>query len=295
VYLQDRELTRAAFLSLVQVGLDRAAGAVDRSLLVHAADPLGEARLSVASLVPVELDGAGGGVVDSSRAFMERPVAGLDAFQAHTAVALLGLVVADDPSMFRLPLGCELEVAAYGRPAASGLSRPRGARVVTEVLAELVARGQSLSLWPLTHAELAGAGDVVRAELGGTISGLDGGLREWVLDLPFPTGEIEGRTILEEWIGDHRSHVERAVQLAAGGDPERVPLELRSFLRTYGVVRGVTARADASELGVGVLHALQLRRDGAGLLPGAVDPRLRDCGFRIAGGEKFVSTVRQRW
>ncbi|MGA0870695.1 MAG: hypothetical protein ACO3UM_17335, partial [Planctomycetota bacterium] len=75
------------------------------------------------------------------------------------------------------------------------------------------------------------------------------------------------------------------------------PLELRSFLRTYAVVRGDATPREAGAAGprVGVLHALQLRRDGAGLLPGAVDPRLRDCGFRIAGGEAFVQAVRQRW
>lgn len=288
VYLQDREMTRAAFLALVEVGLARAAAGVDPSLLVHAADPLGDARLSVASLVP---EARGESLSESP----ERPVAGLDGFQAHTAVALLGLVVADDPSMFRLPLGCELEVAAFGRDAATSGGSSLAARFSSQAFADLVSRGQDRSLWPLTHTELTLVGDVVPAELGGSISGLDGGLREWVLDLPFPAGEIEGRTILEEWIGDHRSHVERAAQLAVGGDPERVPLELRSFLRTYGVVRGVAARAESPALGVGVLHVLQLRRDGGGLLPGAVDPRLRDCGLRIAGGEKFVSAVRQRW
>lgn len=298
VYLQDREFTRAAYLALVEAGLERA-GADDglRRQLVHAADPLGDARLGFDALVPAGLRERSAADGSEESWDLDRPVAGLDAFQAYTAVALLGLVVSDEPAMFRLPLGCELEIAAYGRGGASAGRRERGAEVDAQALVDLVARGQDPALWPLSHAELTLIGDVVAAELGGTISGLDGGLREWVFDLPYPTGEVEGRTILEEWIGDHRSHVERARQLAIAGDSERVPLELRSFLRTYGVVRGVPARAglDATASSAGVLQVLQLRRDGGGLLPGAVDPRLEDCGLRVAGGEAFVRAVRQKW
>ncbi len=294
VFLQDREFTRGAYLALVEFGLERAIQDVEtRPQLVHAADPLAEARLHADALIPADLrDWTAGGAPPVGFS-LERPVAGLDAFQAFTAVALLGLLIGDDPWMFRLPLGCELEVAAVGR----GADAAPGGRLDAQALADLVARGQDPGLWPLSHAELMLVGDVVSAELGGSFSGLDGGLREWVSDLPYPTGGVEGRTILEEWIGDHRSHVERARQLATGRDSERAPLELRSFLRTYAVVRGDATPREAGAAGprVGVLHALQLRRDGAGLLPGAVDPRLRDCGFRIAGGEAFVQAVRQRW
>ena len=57
----------------------------------------------------------------------------------------------------------------------------------------------------------------------------------------------------------------------------------------------LAVRAASKVPGAGVLQVVQLRRDGGGLLPGAVDPRLADCGFRVAGGESFVQAVRQRW
>ncbi|MDA1222192.1 MAG: serine/threonine-protein kinase [Planctomycetota bacterium] len=298
VYVQDREFTRAAYVALIDAGLSQlASGGVDPAALVHAADPLGAARLRRDALLPSGLGApAGDPSPEALRRGSERPIAGLDGFQAHTAIALLGLVVGDDPQMFRLPLGCELEVAAFGRGTArSGGAQRSGRRFDAEALADLVARGRDAALWPLNHSELTSVGDFVQGELGGTISGLDGGLREWVADLPFPSGEVEGRTTLEEWVGDHRSHVERSAEIAAGGDPDRIPIELRSFLRTYGVLRGTAVRAASKDPGAGVLQVVQLRRDGGGLLPGAVDPRLADCGFRVAGGESFVQAVRQRW
>jgi hypothetical protein len=305
-YLQEQELDRAAYRAIVDAGLERieaVLGEAGPAACVHPADPLGPRRLSREGMNPTGASGAGGSFTEALRAAPDRPVSGVDAFQAHAVLALLGVLVDDDPRLFRLPLGSELEIAGaggLGRAGAPSAAAAHGRPLDGRLLRGLARRAGEVAVWPPLPDELAGLGDVVEVELGGRIFGLDSGLREWVFDLPFLSGSADSRVLLEEWLGDHPRHVEQALGLFAADGAGRIPLDLRAFAATYGVVRG-SAAVPADVEGVdapgwpGVARVLQLRRDGAGLLPGRVDPRLAGCGLRIAGGGRFVEQVRRRW
>ena len=79
---------------------------------VHFFDPLGEKRLLAENLLPqLSLDA---GDNRSSQIPDDAILTGVDFFQAWTFSRLLGLAVGNDPTLFRLPFGCELELAAFG-------------------------------------------------------------------------------------------------------------------------------------------------------------------------------------
>ncbi|MBK8976726.1 MAG: serine/threonine protein kinase [Planctomycetes bacterium] len=304
VFVEDSELTRAQYAAIVDAGLATVArGGVDEAQLVHAFDPLGVGRLSAAALRPRDHpDDAT--FRRAVRAAPEAAVCGLDANQAYCAVRLLGVLVGGDPALFRLPFGVELDNAALGArsdpdPVALNGSAVRG----PGILAVAAARFASRPATPPSRAELREVGDVVTTELGYELVGLDGGVREWVADLPFVSDDPDGRALLREWLADHERHAQRMREIAAGRI-EAVPSDLLGRLVTYGVVRGAAfgdptaIPADAGpRLGVtwpGAVRALQVRRDGAGLLPGDVDPHVLQSGLRIAGGQRFVERVRRR-
>ena len=184
------------------------------------------------------------------------PVRGIDYFQAYALARVAG-ALCGDPNLFRLPLGVELERAALAAlPAPASL--PLADRAMTE--------------------------------LGDEVFGLHGGVREWVADLPCLAPASTAGQLLE-WLGDADRHLERIAQLAAGA------LQLQGLvpeLLQNGVVRGQPAGDAAGLPAVGVLGTLHLRRDGMGLLPGEVDPRLGGIGMRLAGGAVFVRQVRPR-
>ena len=258
-----------------------------RRACTHADDPLGARRLVAENLVPSDCREAGA----------DDTLRGVDFFQAYSLVRLLGQVVAQDPNLFRLPFGCELELAAYHRaqrPAANGAAAA-GGRVSMAPFRAAVA---GAAIVP-SSATTRGAGDVVATAFGADFVGLDFGVREWVLDLP----EIPGaESLLREWIGDHLRHLERVQGAASGhGEPSSESIEL---LRQFGVVRGLAfsepsglvgadgQRLDpAARTGVpgvvpdmvpGVLRTEQMRRDGVDLLGRGRDPRLQHVGFRVA-------------
>ncbi|MBM4059777.1 MAG: serine/threonine protein kinase [Planctomycetes bacterium] len=290
--LQDRELTWGEARALAAVSAARRDG-VDRRL-VHADDPLGSARLDPANLLPAAV----------AAADADRPVSGVSFFQAYACCRLLGLAVAGDPELFRLPLGCELELAAYAaarQPACNGpAAAGHGvAAAAFRAAAAALQRGQ-----PATAAADLAAGDAVAARPGEVIVGLDFGVREWVGDLPHVPG---AELVLTEWIGDHEKHLERLAAFAAGVAP---PPDLARAFATFGVVRGLAlgeveglideagARLPPEDLDrvpgsvPGVLRSEQLRRDGRDLLSNGPDPRLLLTGFRVAGGRALVAFLR---
>jgi hypothetical protein len=283
ILLLDRELTWGAARALVDA-LPRLA-ANERAACVHRDDPLGERRMTAAALLPAR----------AARAPDDASLAGVDFHQAWALSRLLGVVVVGDPDAFRLPLGCELELAAFGtgmRLGCQGVTAHGGSVSMAHFLAAEVgnARGETLS----AAAEIA-AGDVVPTAFGAPFVGLDFGLREWVLDLAHVPG---AEALLSEWIGDHGVHLARVQGLASGALSPPEPL---GQLRVLGVVRGLGAGQRAGLVDAtgapldprrhldvppsvpGVLRTEQLRRDGVDLLANAPDPRLPWLGFRVVG------------
>lgn len=242
---------------------------------VRADDPRGAARMTPSALLPA----AAAGLPDDA------PLAGVDFHQACALARLLGLVVAGDPEAARLPLGCELELAAFaGATASAG----HGAG----------AHGGVVAAWPFRRdagvADAGACGDRVPTAYGVDFVGLDFGLREWVLDLPTTADAV---ALLAEWMADRAVHLDRAEALASGRDP-RIVAALGPA-RRLAVVRGLGFREGGALLGrggapidpervaalppeaPGVLRTDQLRRDGGDLMSAGPDPRLQHVGFRV--------------
>jgi len=263
---------------------------------VHRDDPLGVQRLRGDALLPPEV----------AAAPADAALTGVDFYQAWTLSRVLGLAVGDDPTLFRLPLGCELELAAYAfarLPACSGAAANGSVLSMSAFVA--AARDWANGRVP-TAATSREAGDVVAATQRANFVGLDFGVREWVADLPHvPTGVL----LLREWIGDHATHLARVEAFALGTDEP--PPDLAGPLRTLGVVRGLalgeldglidargapvgTSREQVPDTVPGVLRTEQVRRDGRDLLSMQRDPRLARIGFRVAGTASTVARLRGR-
>lgn len=288
--LQDREFSNGQARALL-AALPGLPATVPASRLVHADDPLGAARLQPSALLPAPLG------ADAA------PLVGVDFHQAYAACRVLAVLVVGDPEALRLPLGCELELAAYAaarRPAAyAALACGDGvATAAFDAAAERLRTGV-----PSGGGQSLAAGDWVPTAFGPPLLGLDFGVREWVFDLPqVPGAEL----LLREWWSDHGVHLQRATAFARGEPP---PADLAAAVRSIGVVRGLAlgerdglldaagARLLAVGGGVlpasvpGVLRTEQVRRDGRDLLTRRVDPRLLRTGFRVVGTELLV----QRW
>ena len=289
ILLQDREFTVGVAVALAARVED--VDAASRSALVHAADPLGELRLETASLLPA-------GVGDAPSAC---PLSGVDFFQAWSLTRLLGAVVGDDPGLFRLPLGCELERAAYSgavTAACSGALAHGG-----EVRAGAFSRTLAPNSGALVERSLT-IGDVVPTGYSASFRGLDFGLCEWVFDLPFIA---ETKLLTRQWTSDHAVHLLRARALAEGSvEGGWDPLGLAARV---GVVRGLAFGQVAGVIGEsgerlqlgpeaplprcvpGVLRTVQLRRDGQALLARGRDPRLRVVGFRVAADAEALARM----
>lgn len=289
ILLQDREFTVGEARAVV-AGLEHVVDEATRAALVHVYDPLGQGRLEAGRLLP---DGA----ADADPA---QTLVGVDFFQAWSLVRLLGVVVGGDPDLFRLPLGCELELAAYSgaaAPACSGVVAHRGS-VSAGAFRSAVAGGY--------RAELSQAsGDAVPTAYDRPFLGLDFGVREWVLDVPHvPTAAL----LLREWIGDHAVHLSKVLGGGAGsaeGQAGRI-----EGLDRIGVVRGLAFGEAAGLVGLqgerlelvgdalvpecvpGVLRTEQLRRDGRALLGAGRDERLSRVGFRVAADAERLA---RRW
>ena len=297
IMLQDREMVWREARALMDFAT-RITDAEIRRRCVHCFDPLGLDRLQPHNLLPPPLPGvAQDRVIQPDAAVL----AGVDFFQSWTLTRLLGVVVAKDPTLFRLPLGCELELAAYGDVgglACNGVTA-RGGAVQAAAFAP-----DTAPVAPWTPAQERSFGDVIPTSYGpgNEFVGLDFGVREWVLDLPhMPNAE----PLLIEWTADHAGHLNRVMDMAMGKDDAQPdPLGL---IRQFGVVRGLSfgelgglldSAGNALSLPVGavlpasvpgVLRTEQLSRDGRDLVGRGREPRLLRVGLRVASSAKDLA------
>ncbi|MGE0144101.1 MAG: protein kinase [Planctomycetota bacterium] len=292
VFVQDSEFTAAQYRAVLDHALPRALRLpiADRRTLIAVGDPLGERRLDRAGLEPHA----------DWPADDEQAIVGVDCYQAWTVIALLSQWCFGDPRVLRLPLGIELEVAGFGSAVpvvpvryASAL---RGPGLFAEPLRSAMQPGRN-GPWPWTKSDCERVGDFVVSDLGDRIFGLDCGVREWVLDPEFVV--VAGSSVAAS--PDVRSDYPRLLEQARATF-EAAPRTTRGAA-ARGIVRGISAveiggflEADArvSPEFVGVVRELQLRRDGAGLLPGSKDPHLAWIGFRVGAGAAFVRRMRAR-
>jgi hypothetical protein len=294
--LQDREFTRGQAKALLAAMDGLPAGALARC--VYHGDPLGVARMRPEHLLPAE--------ALTAPASDAAALTGVDFYQAYSLARALGLVMAGDPSLFRLPLGCELELAAYASAQRAACHAAAAAGGSVDTTGFLHAGAAFAGGGGPTAAQLQALGDFVPTPFGAPFVGLDFGVREWVADLPHVLG---AEVLLREWISDHEKHLERVLALADGtADPPPDPV---GAIRQLGVVRGLAcgevgglldragARIDplahrALPATVpGVLRTEQLRRDGKDLLSGPREARLRHVGFRLAGSALQLSRLKE--
>ena len=139
---------------------------------------------------------------------------------------MLGLVVAGDPDLFRLPLGCELELAAFGAVPPRACNGPAAAGKSVSILAFVAAEQAWQNGVAPTAADCLAARDAVATAFGVPILGLDFGVREWVGDLPHAA---EAELLLSEWIGDYEVHLAKTAAFASGAMAP--PRDLAAALR----------------------------------------------------------------
>ncbi|MEE2888432.1 MAG: bifunctional serine/threonine-protein kinase/formylglycine-generating enzyme family protein [Planctomycetota bacterium] len=281
-YLQSAELTRGQYAYIVRKFADVVAkdGPVD----VHMpGDPKGVERWKAANLVPMTLTPKTWSAAVNSDP--DAPVTGVNFYQAFAIARMAGQVVAGNPATFRLPFAVELELAALTGVPAGSLNGLRGKNQLEAVRVDGGSVGTSLSL----------------------LRGVDFGVREWVLDLPWPT-EPGARQIVAGILKDHEDHRAQALGL---GDQPNLSAGQKFELRRIGVVRGrnladgrpvtdllaggrVVQNGDMLPIGVpGVVKTLYLARTGTGLL-GRPHRLLGEVGLRLAGGAEFLKRVRMK-
>jgi hypothetical protein len=264
-----------------------------RAACIHRGDPFGEARLGAGNLLPAA----------AIAAPASDTLVGVDYYQAFALCCLAGIAAVGDAEAFRLPFGCELELAAYTgqrRPACHGAHAAGGF---------VAARAFLAAAGPLPRDARSGvlAGDAIPTLFGEPFVGLDFGVREWVCDLPH-FDRIE--PLMQEWISDHSGHLERVQLLARPRRGSGWP-DLSGSAGQLGVVRGLAfgeaaGLLDAAGASIdpatlvylpstvpGVLRTEQLRRDGLDLLGGR-DPRLDRVGFRFAVTAAALARARGR-
>lgn len=302
VFLLDAEVTQAQYVALLQrfAELDPAS-LPDTASFVHATDPLGTQRVGLAAMVPTAHGGDLASFLAEAALHPNRSVHGTDFHQAWCWTRMLGQVVGERPDWFRLPLGCELDLAAFGGAVPGDVrhgAAVRGNRV-------LVSGFDAAQLPVDSRAHAVATADLVDGPWPAPILGLDFGVREWTCDLPVSAGPEYA--LLQEWAGDALLHLRRVEEHARG---KLLPAMLPARIASLGVVRGTASTeprlladpvsmvraVDASGRLLpsvpGVTRSEHIRRDGRDLVPGAADPRLGAVGFRIVGGSAFVSHVR---
>lgn len=294
IMLQNREFNWREARALEQF----AAGISDpvvKAACVHFFDPLGVMRLESNNLLPQAQDGERAAPPDDAT------FVGADFFQAWALTRLLGLAIGNDADLFRLPFGCELELAAYAdnRGAACHAAAARGGEVLASAF-----RADSAPVAPWNSLQTRSFGDVIATSygVGHEFVGLDFGVQEWVLDLPHTRN---ADLVLVEWTSDHKKHLERVMGMARG-QKDMLPDEL-GLIRQFGVVRGLAFGAGSGVIDgagkplqlaglrvlpstvPGVLRTEQLARDGKDLLGSGREPRLQRVGFRVAGNAQVLA------
>ena len=315
VYVAANEVTRRMYYEFVRDVLARTEEPdFVPTALLHLEDPLGADRLTLQNLLPDLSIFEDRSFEDVVAKAPERPVTGVNYYQASAFCRWLGFVTFGNVDFFRLPFGAELEWAALGE----GLGRDavHGIRVASEVRAETwrhdfvafreTARaGQRMDAgrWPRDATENRRAGDVARAWDGSEMVGLEFGVREWVEDLPALTLEPSYRLLIEV----HDRHVDytakrrdvhdlkppRTLELAIG--------QVRGISWGEPVLRGIDSSdhlndvrgAGSAEGILGVKRVASVRRDGLGI-DGRVAPKVDVTGFRVVGAEAFVKFMRSK-
>lgn len=302
VFMLDTEVTQGQYVALLRVLAAIDPGAVSAARdLVHATDPLGAARLAVGAMVPAGWQADFAAFAAECELHPERAVHGVDFHQAWCWTRMLGLLVGSSHDWFRLPLGCELDLAAFAGTTGSTVRHAAALHGTRVQAAAFDAAGHPAD----GRAHAGVAGDVVEGAWPAPLHGLDFGVREWTCDLPVIGGPEHA--LLQEWAGDAPLHLRRIEEHASGRLP---PTLLPARTALLGVVRGAAftepqllldpatgSRAvDAGGLLLpavpGVTRSEHLRRDGRDVIPGAVDPRLMATGFRVVGAGAFVQYVR---
>ncbi|MEZ5989958.1 MAG: bifunctional serine/threonine-protein kinase/formylglycine-generating enzyme family protein [Planctomycetota bacterium] len=323
-FLGDHEVTRGEYLAFVAAV---AAGDVPEDVVAalgHHEDPLGARRFTRAGLAPTTTPFGGATLEELAKAAADRPVTGVDWFQAAAYCRWLSWKVFGSPDYLRLPFAGELVAAAmHGLPpAAAGLRlnglRPEVADLVEQrwkrVVGETARDGRrDPALWPLEPAELVELGDLSRGlgrpgEPAPVVTGLDFGVREWVDDLPFEDEEVAALIV-----ANHENHRATAEDRRLG----RLRTALPKDVLRDGIVRGLgfgepevagrdpvaegwlddltSADPKPARLGdpglLGVRRSLQLARDGS--LAGRRNPIVAVVGFRVAGTVRFLEQARR--
>lgn len=316
-YLGAQEVSRRSWKDFIDDVVERAKAAdFEWAELGHREDPLGARRFTRAALMPdLSLFGAESSFEDVVRAAPDRPISGVNYYQAAAFCRWLGLVAFGDPDVFRLPFGVELEWAAIGPAlrdgAVNGVDVSARSAVATWRRDFLdfrrrAKRGARIDAarWPANAAECIRLGDSASAWDGSRVHGLEFGVREWVEDLPVIGASTSFRLLVET----HGRHVEytrrrrvdeflsprRASALAMGqlrglswGEPEYGGFDPVRELVDVG------ADQDAKSI-LGVKRIRYVRREGSGIAPGQVAQLVRIAGFRVAGGAAFIRIVRRR-
>lgn len=324
-FLGQTEVSRADYLRFVQ---DVLASKEDTELirqLGHAEDPLGKGRFTKVGLMPLEGHFPGMGLEALALADGERPVTGVDYYQASAYCRWLSVQVFGNPDMFRLPFAAELVQAAVHRfPRNERVAHLNGLHVPAQkwksveeawrLYRKLSRRGAGLdpAHWPLSPKELqrvgdycVGIGSLSDKDGASRCYGIDFGVREWVEDLPLDAGKI-----VRIYIGSHSEHVRLSRDRRLGKKETLFTPEVSRL----GVIRGLAFAEpafrgrDPQSLGylevrgggpavfgdpdlLGVRRTENAKRDG--ILSGdRKNPFLGVVGFRIAGTRRFMEKAR---
>ncbi|GEM_PF-1574969 len=320
-FLADRETTRGQWAAFLEDLEGHPLGEEDRKRLAIAEDPLGERRFDPEALIPDSSIFGSGGFRTLASLDPDRPVTGVDWFQAQAFCRWLGWRLFGDPGLFRLPFGVELEVAALagggdpergGTPSSLNGLRP-GKDAPGPLEAFLAARRRAQrgggfydgKTWPLSASELEALGDSASGIDRRRVTGLELGVREWVEDIPLVEGLGPFR-ILKGILETHERHRRFSVGRKRG--EAELPDGFEAVAR-LGVLRGTTwgaprvpgrdplaglllpgLRSRSWNAVLGVRRITHLSRTGTDGLP--ADPEIRTSGFRIAGTHRFLSFVR---
>ena len=330
-FLSSAEISRAAYLVFV----DKITGLVPgpkRTVflkkLVHHEDPLHIDRFKRENLLPVTTVFGNKSLEETVKADPERPVCGVNYFQAEAFARWLSLELYEDPDFFRLPFAAELVWAALHKfPASERLARFNGIKkplppAMTGRVDNAFRAFRKLSgdprRWPPNKIELEKLGDsspginfgADNAE--GKVYGIDFGLREWVEDLPL-IPRSASFDLIRTIVSNHQGHVNLAMKRRNSewaGRPEN---------KSLGVIRGLgfgepvlpgsrdplldrffqdckhpTRRANFGDSGLlGVRRAQHVDRGGAGLGKRGKHPLVSVTGFRLAGTSRFLAMARK--
>lgn len=315
-FLSAREVTRTEYAAFMAHVL--ASRALPWRTLGHAEDPLGRDRFTTKGLAPQTGVFGGSTLAKLVEAAPDRPVTGINYYQAQAFARWLGWRALGNPQMFRLPFAVELEWAAIRKPAAgdsplNGLRAPPGlgGKRFQAFFLGARARGSKAgrmdaARWPPNPAELAAIGDFAPGPESDRAFGLDFGVREWVEDLP-----TVGMSDAVRLSFSSHTQQRKFAESRRKGDLLKVSIgrgPARGEVRGLGLGEPVIGESDPldslvdgytgdqAHIGPGLLgvkRIICLRRDGVGATTGSASPLISVIGFRVAGTQDFLRRARR--